>query len=101
MLKKIATDYATGTQTISWAIQYNYNEGNIPQSAAWLSDLFNESHELVAESFQVFPVTFNGAGGEVLGSVVPAAEYTLTPQTAEGKKDSSCSFFKIFHQLIK
>ncbi|MBA2940985.1 collagen binding domain-containing protein [Paenibacillus sp. CGMCC 1.16610] len=92
VLKKIATDYATGTQTISWAIQYNYNEGNIPQSAAWLSDLFNESQELIAESFQIFPVTFNGVGGEVLGSLVPSTEYTLTPQTAEGKKGFKLQF---------
>ncbi|MDR6885162.1 LPXTG-motif cell wall-anchored protein [Bacillus sp. 3255] len=100
-LDKITTDYTTGTQTIGWAIKYNYNEANIAQSAAWLSDLFNESQELVAGSMQVYPVTLSASGSEVLGSPLSDAEYTVTPQTAAGKKGFKLQFLHDISQAYK
>lgn len=101
VLDKISTDYSTGTQTISWSIKYNYNEGYIPQSAAWLSDLFNESQELVAGSMQVYPVTLSGSGDEVLGSPLSDAKYTVTPQTATDKKGFKLQFLDDITQAYK
>ncbi|MBP1967232.1 LPXTG cell wall anchor domain-containing protein [Paenibacillus aceris] len=85
-LDKTSTEYISTTQTIRWAIKYNYNEGTIAQEAASLTDLYNDTQDLVPGSLKVFPVTFNSAGGEVLGSELPASEYTLTPLEAQAKK---------------
>lgn len=100
-LGKTTTAYDTATQTISWAIQYNYNEGNIPQSEAWILDLFNDSQEVVPSSMQVFPVTLSASGTETLGSELPAAAYTITPQTAAGKKGFKLHFTNDISQAHK
>ncbi|GFZ99581.1 hypothetical protein GCM10008018_52270 [Paenibacillus marchantiophytorum] len=91
-LDKIAESYDPITQTIGWAIKYNYNERTIPQSAAFLTDLFNDTHELVSGSMHIYPVTLNPTGGETLGNELPSASYTVTPEAAAGKKGFKLQF---------
>lgn len=91
-LDKTSTEYISSTQTIRWAIKYNYNEGTIAQEAASLTDLYNDTQDLVPGSLKVFPVTFNSAGGEVLGSEVPNSEYTLTPLEVQAKNGFKLQF---------
>lgn len=77
---------------ISWAIEYNYNSKNIPQANAVLSDLFDASHELVAGSVKVYPVTLDSAAVATKGpALIENVDFTVSPITATGKKALSCS----------
>lgn len=105
-LGKQASKYDQATQTIDWAIQYNYNEKSIPQPEAFLMDSFNDSQELIAGSLHVYPAVLDASGKEALGAELPASEYTvsLTP-AASGKagfklqfKHAVTSAFKITYQ---
>lgn len=91
-LDKIAESYNPITQIINWGIKYNYNERTIAQSAAFLKDLFNDTQEIVAGSLHIYPVTFNSSGNETLGSELPSGEYTVTTETAAGKKGFKIQF---------
>ncbi|GAB6927874.1 hypothetical protein JCM10914A_18570 [Paenibacillus sp. JCM 10914] len=72
-LEKKSTGYEANSQTISWAIQYNYNEQRIEQDQAWIEDEFDTSiQELVDSSFTVYKMRIEDNGsasetGEVLG----------------------------------
>jgi uncharacterized surface anchored protein len=83
MLMKEATKYVPITQTIQWAILYNGGEEEIPPSEAVLIDLFDDTHQLVPNSIQVFPVTFNSLGDAILGEIIDANAYTILPITGE------------------
>jgi len=95
-LDKSAAKYDSPTQTVDWEIKYNYNEKTIAQAEAYVTDLFNDSQELVANSIHVYEVTINSSGTETLGAELPAADYTVTPETASGQTG-----FKLqFHQDV-
>nr|WP_249316973.1 SpaA isopeptide-forming pilin-related protein [Bacillus sp. FJAT-50079] len=61
-LAKKASHYDAKTQTITWEIYYNYNEKAISQANAILSDLFNGSQELIADSFVVHEMSIDKDG---------------------------------------
>ncbi|NEW07736.1 LPXTG cell wall anchor domain-containing protein [Paenibacillus sp. SYP-B3998] len=91
-LDKTSTAYDPSTQTIEWAIKYNYNEKTIAQAAAVLTDLFNDSQELVAGSVHVFPVTLDSAGVETLGSELSNSQYTVSTASAPNQKGFKLQF---------
>lgn len=79
-IKKKAASYEWGKQTISWAIEYNYNKRTISAENAVLTDVFNQSQQLVADSLRIYPVTLDSAGGAAKGTALTAgADYTVTP----------------------
>ncbi|KQX47180.1 collagen binding domain-containing protein [Paenibacillus sp. Root444D2] len=91
-LDKASTGYSSSTQTIDWAIKYNYNEKSIAQAAAFLTDLFNDSEELVAGSIHVYPVTQNSSGVESLSSELPGAQYTVSTATGTNQSGFKLQF---------
>ncbi|WP_280521471.1 collagen binding domain-containing protein [Paenibacillus mangrovi] len=86
-LGKEARDYNSATQTITWAIQYNYNEQTMPQDKAWIDDKFDTlNQELVDGSFHVYEMAIdaNGNASKKTGTeLVKDTDYTVTPN-AEG-----------------
>ncbi|WNR44783.1 collagen binding domain-containing protein [Paenibacillus roseipurpureus] len=101
---KESTDYIAATQRIEWAIHYNGGEVTIPQSAAYLIDTFNTTHELVPGSLQVQAVTFDVSGHEIVGATVSPGEYTVTPlEGANGFKlqfnHDISSAYRIVYQI--
>ncbi|MRN53442.1 collagen binding domain-containing protein [Paenibacillus monticola] len=92
-LKKYSTAYDSGIQTISWAIEYNYNHKTIPQGNAVLTDLFNNSQYLVGGSLKVYPVTLNSSGAATKGSaLVEGVDYTVSEAAEAGKKGFRLQF---------
>ncbi|MEY9094233.1 collagen binding domain-containing protein [Paenibacillus sp. RC84] len=91
-LSKSSVSYDAATQTIGWAIKYNYNERAISQTNAVLTDLFDNAHELVANSVKVYPVTLDNAGNETVGGEIPAGDYTVTSASAAGKNGFKLQF---------
>ncbi|TCM99581.1 LPXTG-motif cell wall-anchored protein [Paenibacillus sp. BK033] len=79
LLDKSSTGYDSNTQTISWAINYNYKEQAIDQTDALLADTFNDVQELVPGSIAVYPVTFDINGNGTKGAALPGSDYTVTP----------------------
>ncbi|TXK77835.1 collagen binding domain-containing protein [Paenibacillus sp. N3.4] len=104
-LAKSSTGYDASTQTINWAIKYNYNEKTIAQAAALLTDLFDNTQALVANSVHVYPVTLDSSGNESLGTELSSSLYTLTNTSAPSKtgfklqfNNSISSAYKITYQ---
>lgn len=91
-LDKSSSGYQSDTQTINWDIKYNYNEKTIAQADAHLTDLFDNTHQLVPGSIRVYPVTLNQAGAETLGAELPASQYTVDPATASSKNGFKLQF---------
>lgn len=86
-LSKASTDYDSSTQTISWAIQYNYNERAIEQSKAWIEDTFlDKNQRLDLESLNVYEMTIddNGKAVQTTGTpLVKDVDYTVQINNAE------------------
>ncbi|MBB3108905.1 LPXTG-motif cell wall-anchored protein [Paenibacillus phyllosphaerae] len=78
MLEKPKPAYDAASQTVSWKVKFNYREQRITAAEALLTDRWNNSQELVAASFKVYPVTLDAAGTETKGAALDAAQYTLT-----------------------
>ncbi|WP_246772838.1 collagen binding domain-containing protein [Paenibacillus polymyxa] len=70
-LSKKVEQYDPVTQTISWAIKYNFANKKIPAAKAILNDRFNNSQQFVTGSVKVY----KGDTQEEL----PASEYMVTP----------------------
>ncbi|MGF9913639.1 SpaA isopeptide-forming pilin-related protein [Paenibacillus ehimensis] len=100
-LDKKSTHYDSKTQTIDWEIKYNYNEKSIVQANAFLTDLFNDTQELVAGSLHVYPVTIDSNGSEKLGAELPAASYKVTPETATGSSGFKLQFLQDISSAYK
>ncbi|MFF2908848.1 collagen binding domain-containing protein, partial [Paenibacillus sp. NPDC057934] len=100
-LKKSSTGYNTGTQTIDWEIKYNYNEKNISQTNAVIKDLFDDTHKLVPNSINVYPITLDLAGNETKGTLIPATEYSVDPASATDKEGFTLSFNHAVTQAYK
>lgn len=78
-LKKQAVHYDWGIQVITWAIEYNYNLKSIPQQSAVLSDLFDDTQQLVPFSLKVYPVTLDSSGKATKGTALTEnTDYTVT-----------------------
>lgn len=83
-LAKFSPDYDSSTQTITWRIEYNYNERAIDQVNAWLEDTFDTSdQELVEDSFQVYEMSIadNGSASRNAPPLIKDADYTVTPNS--------------------
>ncbi|ULO09258.1 LPXTG cell wall anchor domain-containing protein [Paenibacillus sp. 19GGS1-52] len=92
-LKKYSTAYEWGTQTITWAIEYNYNHKIIPQEKAVLTDLFNNSQYLVGGSLKVYPVTLDSSGAATKGiALAENVDYTVSDAVDAGKKGFRLQF---------
>lgn len=75
-LEKKSLAYDSATQTITWAIQYNYNEQNIDKENAWIEDTFDTTNQvLVNESFEVYKMTIDDNGKVARGEKV--TDYTV------------------------
>ncbi|MDK8193642.1 collagen binding domain-containing protein [Paenibacillus sp. UMB7766-LJ446] len=71
--------YNPVTQTITWKVQYNYNQQEITQANAWIEDRFDTTkHELVDGSVKVHQVDIDGDGKPAGTTLVNSNEYTLT-----------------------
>lgn len=92
-LKKYSTAYEWGTQTISWAIEYNYNHKTIPQENAVLTDLFNNSQDVLEGSLKVYPVTLDSSGAATKGiALTENVDYTVSDAVDAGKKGFRLQF---------
>ncbi|WP_019240654.1 MULTISPECIES: SpaA isopeptide-forming pilin-related protein [Bacillus] len=102
-LSKSSTGYNSSTQTITWEIQYNYNEQSIEKNNAWIKDYFDKNHqEFLPSSLVVYNVKINDDGTTVTGSEVPQSEYTVDKDASHGfvlnfNKDIN-SAYKIVYQ---
>lgn len=85
-LNKKSVHYDSSTQTITWTIEYNYNERTIDQKDAWIKDIFDQSNpqKLDETSFVVKEMTIKDSGAAVEKSI-PALEqgkdYIVVPTT--------------------
>ncbi|WP_127460517.1 collagen binding domain-containing protein [Paenibacillus elgii] len=100
-LDKSSTKYDSNTQTIDWEIKYNYNEKAITQANAFLTDLFNDTQDLVAGSLHVYQVTIDSKGSEILGAELPAASYKVTPETAAKSNGFKLQFLQDISSAYK
>ncbi|SDZ08507.1 LPXTG-motif cell wall anchor domain-containing protein [Evansella caseinilytica] len=82
-LAKSSTDYDPVTQTITWEMRYNYNEKSIAQALAVLTDLFPDSQELLADSFEVYRVTIDDNGNEAAAEEY--SNFTVSETTEDGQ----------------
>ncbi|WP_285108976.1 collagen binding domain-containing protein [Paenibacillus sp. UMB4589-SE434] len=88
-LDKKAVNYDPYTQTIHWAVQYNYNEQAIEQSKAWLQDTFNKSQQELVRPFEVFEMTIDANGNATQATGTPLTEgtdYTVNDSVGYGFK---------------
>ncbi|WP_440112710.1 SpaA isopeptide-forming pilin-related protein [Paenibacillus sp. QZ-Y1] len=71
--------YDPVTQTITWKVQYNYNQQAITQTNAWIEDHFDTTrYALVDDSLKVFQVDIDASGKPTGTHSVNPNEYTLT-----------------------
>ncbi|RAW11716.1 hypothetical protein DC345_24325 [Paenibacillus taichungensis] len=71
--------YNPVTQTITWKVQYNYNQQEITQANAWIEDRFDTTkHELIDGSVKVRQVDIDVDGKPAGSALVDSNEYTLT-----------------------
>lgn len=80
-LAKTSPAYDSTTQTITWAIQYNYNEQVIGQGQAMITDTFDTAHqELIDDSFDVSEMTIddNGKATKTGTALTKGTDYTVT-----------------------
>jgi uncharacterized surface anchored protein len=71
--------YDSTTQTITWKVQYNYNQQTISGNDAWIEDAFDiTKYELVAGTVKVNEVDINSSGTGTNPTLVDPSLYTLT-----------------------
>lgn len=71
--------YDPVTQTITWKVQYNYNQQTIAQASAWLEDRFDTAKQrLIASSLRVYEVQIQSDGRPGTRTEVDPANYTVT-----------------------
>ncbi|SDC05994.1 LPXTG-motif cell wall anchor domain-containing protein [Terribacillus halophilus] len=90
-LAKRSAAYDAAKQTITWEIQYNYNEKTIQQQDAVLTDLFDDKHMLITDSIKVEKITI-GENGQQTGAE-PYTNYQVDEQpAADGKRGFQLQF---------
>lgn len=97
-LDKKSRVYDSSTQTIEWTIEYNYNERSFDQVNAWVLDTFDDTQELIEDSFVVYKMEIANDGNATrkveltetnndFKIITPATDLTLTfPQGKTGFK---------------
>lgn len=99
-LAKASTGYDSPTQTITWKIQYNYNEQTIARADAWVEDAINPTgtaasllQELVDTnpanpgSFEVYEMTIDDNGNSTRTTGTPlvyGVDYTVDDSFSDG-----------------
>lgn len=81
-LEKRSSGYDPATQTITWEVKYNYDEKDISQNEAVLTDVLEGNHELIADSFEVKEISINPDTGAESSSK-DFSDYTVH-ETADG-----------------
>ncbi|GAA0462923.1 Cna B-type domain-containing protein [Alkalibacillus silvisoli] len=77
-LEKSSTDYDNVTQTIEWEVKYNYDEKDIAEDEAKLTDVFGENQQFVNDSLVVLQVDIDPDTGEEVGTNdVNSEDYTV------------------------
>ncbi|WP_052676009.1 collagen binding domain-containing protein [Paenibacillus sp. IHBB 10380] len=70
--------YNSTTQTITWKVQYNYNQQTISQPNAWIKDRFDTTKQkLVDNSVKVYQVDIDNNGKATNRTLVDSNEYTI------------------------
>ncbi|WP_427181933.1 collagen binding domain-containing protein [Paenibacillus sp. TC-CSREp1] len=70
--------YDPVTQTITWKVQYNYNQQTITQANAWIEDRFDTAKQrLVTDSLNVYEVEIQSDGRPGAKTLVVSSEYTV------------------------
>ncbi|EUJ41110.1 celll wall surface anchor family protein [Listeria weihenstephanensis FSL R9-0317] len=85
ILAKAATGYDSAKQTYDWTVKYNYGEKHIDQVNAIIKDTFGSDRmTLVDGSMELYNVTFDSSGKEILGApLVAGTDYEIV-KTATG-----------------
>lgn len=92
-LNKYSSGYDWSKQIISWAIEYNYNKKTIPQGKAVITDLFNDSQELVVDSLKVYTVQLDSAGAATIGNLLAKdLDYTVAAASDVNKTGFTLQF---------
>jgi LPXTG-motif cell wall-anchored protein len=89
-LAKRSIAYDAIKQTITWEIQYNYNEKAIQQEDAVLVDLFDNSHSLIRDSLKVEKITIGENGQETDAELY--SNYQIAEQAPDGKHGFQLQF---------
>jgi len=77
-LNKQNTNYDSETQTITWKVQYNFNQQSLEQDNAWIEDRFDTAKQkLVEDSVKVTQVQINPDGSVGSSTVVDPSQYSL------------------------
>lgn len=70
--------YDPVTQTITWKVQYNYNQQEIVQANAWIEDRFDTAKQkLIDNSVKVYQVDISPSGAASNRTLINPNEYTL------------------------
>ncbi|MFX3648131.1 MAG: collagen binding domain-containing protein [Paenibacillus sp.] len=70
--------YDPVTQTITWKVQYNYNQQEIMQANAWIEDRFDTAkQQLINDSVKVYQVDISESGVASNRTLIDPNEYTL------------------------
>ncbi|MBC6315682.1 SpaA isopeptide-forming pilin-related protein [Listeria grandensis] len=82
--------YDASKQEVTWTVEYNYDEREFSQSNAYIKDLFDNTHDLVADSFTVKEVKLDASGKVTLGNTV--TNYQVTSMTEANKNGFTLQF---------
>ncbi|MCM3784546.1 SpaA isopeptide-forming pilin-related protein [Neobacillus mesonae] len=74
--------YDPVTQTITWKVQFNYNQQALSQTNAWIEDQFDASQKLVDNSVKVYQMDIDDSGKATRSGQVDLNNYTVTKNTA-------------------
>lgn len=92
-LKKYSSRYDGTEQVISWVIEYNYNNKTISQGNAVLTDLFNDSQELVKDSLKVYTIQLDSSGAATLRhTLTKDVDYTVVAASDVNKTGFKLQF---------
>lgn len=77
-LEKNKDGYDPSNQEFDWSIKYNFNEKNIAQKNATITDKISDNMDYVDGSIHVYSITFDENGNEVKGpELVEGTDYEL------------------------
>lgn len=96
---KTYSRYIATTQTVSWAVQYNYNQKQIDKDDAWITDTFDENHKFVEGSMQVFKMNIDPTTGvaskQSTTPLVEGTHYSLEVLDSADVPDPNGTKFKL------